>query len=272
MNYIHEIQYLIRNNRFEHYYLFENVLRAFKYDLDINAKWKIGSNEVWILGFCANNNYNIYGLNFSIELMEEVVKTFDFSELPDKICFSGNKEIIEYLFKRKADVDYRVYKNRFIYEITQSEFTPKQIDKSINIRSANLNDTEILARYNCKFFEEEYSGQNNKDFELMKIAITEQINEGQYIVAEKGNKVLGFCSHFSTKFENDMIGTVYVEEEFRNDSIGKILLNEMTKIVLLKNNKCYLTTDMKSIASNKIVTELGYRKIYEYTSGEMIKL
>lgn len=106
----------------------------------------------------------------------------------------------------------------------------------------------------------------------MKVATKEQINEGQYIVAEKGNQVLGFCSHFGTKFENDMIGTVYVENGFRNNSIGRILLNEMTKIVLSKNPKCYLTTDMKNLASNKIVTELGYQKIYEYTSGEMIKL
>lgn len=272
MNYIHEIQYLIRNNRFEHYYLFENVLRAFQNELDINAKWKIGSNEGWILGFCANNNYNIYGLNFSIELLEEVEKTFDFSELPNKICFSGNKEIIEYLFNGKPNIEYKIYKNRYIYEITKSEFKPKKTEKAIIIRNAILDDTEIIAKYNCNFFVEEYNGQNNKDFEQMKIAIAEQIKKGQYIVAEKNNQVLGFCSHFETKFENDMIGTVYVETEFRNDSIGRILLNEMTKIVLSKTPKSYLTTDMKNEASNKIVTELGYRKIYEYTSGEMIKL
>lgn len=272
MNYIHEIQYLIRNNKFEHYYLFENVLRAFQNELNINAKWKIGSNESWILGFCANSNYNIYGLNFSIELLEGVKKTFDFNELPNRICFSGNKEIIEYLFSGKSNIEYKIYKNRYIYEIAKSEFKPKEIEKDIIIRNATLDDTEILAKYNCKFFEEEYNGQNNKDLELMKIAIKEQIKQFQYIVAEKNNQILGFCSHFETKLENDMIGTVYVEVEFRNDSIGRILLNEMTKIVLSKNQKSYLTTDMKNEASNKIVTDLGYQKIYEYTSGEMIKL
>jgi len=272
MKYVHEIQYLIRNNRFEHYYLYENVLNAYYNELGINAKWKIGEPESWILGFCSNNNYNIYGLNFSKELLEEVNNNMDFDVLPNNLCFSGNKEIIDFLFKKRPDLNYEIYKERYFYEITSKEFSPKVVSSNIKIRKANTDDLEILAKYNCLFFEEEYDGQNNKEFEQMKTDMETQINDGQYLVAEINNSIAGFCSHFETKFDNEMIGTVFVHKDYRSQKIGFFLIQEMTKLVLSKNKKCWLMTDIESDESNKIMEKIGYRKIYEYTSGVMKKL
>jgi len=125
MKYVHEIQYLIRNNRFEHYYLYENVLNAYYNELGINAKWKIGEPESWILGFCSNNNYNIYGLNFSKELLEEVNNNMDFDVLPNNLCFSGNKEIIDFLFKKRPDLIMRFIRKGIFMKLQVKSFHPK---------------------------------------------------------------------------------------------------------------------------------------------------
>ncbi|GAA3723766.1 hypothetical protein GCM10022422_00810 [Flavobacterium ginsengisoli] len=265
---IDQIKDLIKNNKFEHFYLFENVLRTYSENFEINAKWIKGNEHSWIIGFCSNNNYNIYGLNYSQEILEEAIKDLDFKLLPNKLCFSGNKEIITSIFNANPNVQYTVYKDRYFYETDLKNFKPFELE-NILIRYAENKDLEILTEFNCNFFEEEYKGDNNQDFNEMKFQMQFLIASKKFIVGEKDGRIIGFCSRMDTNFKNEMIGTVYIDTPFRNQKAGKFLLSKMTSEILQKNQKCWLMTDVENIYSNKLVEELGYRKIFEYTSGEI---
>jgi predicted GNAT family acetyltransferase len=267
---ITQIENLIKEHKFEHFYLYENVLRANEENIEVNAKWLIGDDSSWIMGFCANNNYNIYGINYSKELLDSVVNKINFKELPNKICFSGNKEIILEILTKNPSVGYTVYKDRNFYETNSTDFN-EHITENILIRDAEINDLNIVSEFNCDFFEEEYDGNNNKEINEIKFQMQIIINDKKIIVGQDVDELVGFCTRMNTKFDNEMIGTVFVEKKIRNKGFGKVLLSEMTKNILENNKKCWLMTDVKNVSSNKIVEGLGYKKIFEYTSGEIKK-
>lgn len=274
MKYLLEIESLIQNHRFEHFYLYNNLLKVIHQQDEINSKWKIGDNNSWILGFCANNNYSIYGLNYNRGLLNTVVEQFDFDILPDRIWLSGNKFIVDYLIDQNANIYFEKLKDRAFYKISLEDVKGnfQEANSSIKIRKANIQDLEILTKFTCDFFEEEYNGNNNKDYEEMKRQMRTHIQNGTYNVAIKNDEVIGFCSRKETVFENDMIGTVFVSKPNRQSKIGTALIKDMTKEILLDNKECWLMTDLSNIPSNKIMEGLNYKKIYEYTSGEVRKM
>jgi len=268
---LHELQYLIRNNRFEHFYLFENVLKALNNNYHINQEWIIGDKNSWVLGFCSNNIYNIYGINFTDSHLKKVSEGLNFDTLPNNLVLSGNKEIINYLVKNNPKTQFEIAKERYFYEVNDNSFRPVDVKPNINIRTAIIDDLEILTEYSCRYFEEEYKGQNNKNFDEMKFMLKPQISAGKYIVALIQDSIIGFCSKMETKLGNDMIGTVYVDSENRKSKAGTKLMKEMTKNILSTNPKCWVMTDANHPASNNLMLKLGYRKIYEYIIGEIKK-
>ena len=271
MHYTHKIQYLIRNHRFEHFYLFNNVMMVYNNGIEVNAKWKLGDNESWLLGFCANNNYSIYGVDYSQQLLDDMVEQFDFSVFPNEQCFNGKKEIIDYLFNKNKNVKYNVIKDRIFYEVKKEDIVDIAFSNEIEICKANVDDLERLVELTCLFFVEEYKGENNKDPNEVRENIRPQIGSGKYLVAFKDGKIIGYITRMATRFDNDMIGTVYVDEENRGSKVGMQLVKRMTKEVLKDFDKCWLMTDMENIPSNKIMIKLGYTNIFEYSSGYISK-
>jgi len=69
-----------------------------------------------------------------------------------------------------------------------------------------------------------------------------------------------------------MIGTIYVTKDYRKKNIAKCLLSTMTMIILDSFPKTWLMTDMTNDASNNLVKRIGYKRISEYTSGQIRKL
>lgn len=272
MKYIQEIEALIENHKFEHFYLYKNLLNAISEQHEVNSKWKIGDNYSWILGICANGDYNIYGQNYTEELLEAVANQFDFDKLPNGIWFSGNKFIIDYLIQKNPGVYYERLKDRAFYQVNNKLFSSKSDVPKIEIRFANPEDLEILTRYNCQFFEEEYNGENNKDYDEMKILMSHYIDNETFKVATANNEVIGFCSRMKSVFNTDMIGTVFVNEKHRQSKVGTALITDMTEEILKNNFECWLMTDLNNIPSNRIMEKLKFKKIYEYTSGEVKKL
>lgn len=272
MHYLQEIENLIKNHKFEHFYLYNNLLRVIDEPDKINSKWKIGDNNSWILGFCANGNYNIYGQNFDEDHLNDLVEQFNFEVLPDRLLFSGNKFIIDYLIHHNPKVSFEKLKDRAFYKIRKEEFIDNSNQSYNQIRKANTSDLEILTRFTCDFFEEEYEGNNNKDYEEIRDQMRSHIQDRKYNVAVKDNEVIGFCSRMETVFGNEMIGTVFIQKSNRQSKVGTDLVFNMTNEILLNNPECWLMTDLSNIPSNKIMEGLNFDKIYEYTSGEIRKM
>jgi len=268
---LRQIEDLIKNHQIEHFYLYKNLLKTLDNDIEINSKWLLGGRDSWILGFCSNHNYQIYGVNYSDELLELLATEFDFNPLPNKHIISGNKSIWDFLFSRNPDISYSVAKNRYFYEIDFETFDRYSND-NVKIRLADLDDIDTLAKLHCDFFNEEYKGDNNKELSETVSICENLISKNQLILSENDRGIVGYCSSMQTEFMKEMIGTVYVTNYQRGLKIGKSLLSHMTKTLLDRNPKTYLFTDMTNQISNQMVKNLGYSIIFEYTSGEIIKL
>jgi hypothetical protein len=164
-----QIEELIHNHPFEHFFLYNNLIKTLNNNYEINAKWLKGDQKSWILGFCSNNNYQIYGLNYTQERLDEVTNELDLSLLPDSHVISGNKKICEYILSKNKSVNYTILKNRNFYEVVPKTFLV-YINDTLTIRKGTSNDIDTLARLHCDFFKEEYKGQNNKEMSDMIIS------------------------------------------------------------------------------------------------------
>lgn len=270
MKLLNQIDKLVKEDKFQHYFLYQHIQRTYDEDHEISSKWLKQDDDGWILGFCANYNYNIYGQNYSEKLFNSVKNELDFTKLPDKICFSGDKELIAGIIEANENTSFEIYKERYFYEINADQFIPFE-NGNVTIRLANQRDLTILTELTCKFFEEEYKGKNNKSIIETRLQMQSSIDNDKIIVVEQANKVCGYCSRMDTMFGGEMIGTVFVDRHYRNRDYGKSLVSSMTKTILSNNKKCWLMTDVTNNASNHIITALGYKKIFHYTSGEMTK-
>ncbi len=269
MKILTEINELVGENKFQHYYLFHSIQRTLRENNEINSKWLKRDDKGWILGYCSNFNYNLYGLNYSKTQLNSVIRELDFRNLPEKIAISGNKELVEAIISAYPNASLEIYKERYFYETNQTKFLPLN-DNNIIIRKANISDLDILAKFGCDFFEDEYQGSNNKTISEIKLQLQSSIDNEKIIVAEGTSTIHGYCTRMDTMFGNEMIGTVFVPKTFRERKYGSSLLSNMTKTILSENPKSWLMTDVNNEASNRLVTRLGYNKIFHYTSGELI--
>ena len=127
----------------------------------------------------------------------------------------------------------------------------------INIRNAELKDLDIIFDFICELENEVF------DYQIFTSIFEENLQNTNYVyyVAEIKNQVVGFISFHAQKLLHHcgIVGEIqelYVSQNFRNQQIGKFLVNRV---------KDYAKTHkLKSIevASNKIRTENVY--IYEH--------
>lgn len=270
LDFIRHLENLIGEKYFEHFYLVRNVFSVYNRNIEPNRVWTIGNEQSWILCFCAEGQYHIYGDNWVDSQLLEFLKHFDWEKIPDNFYFTGNRFLIEYLISKDETIEFKLFKNREFYEATRTlDF---EISEDSIIRLAEIKDLDELTIMNCTFFNEEYEGENDKDFDEMKEDLKYHIEDKKFFVIELKSNLIGFCSVLDTEFNNPMIGTIFIKPEFRNKSYAKPLLKFVTDIVLKDFEKCWLMTDEKSLSSNKMVKKVGYEKIYDYTSGTIKKL
>ena len=127
----------------------------------------------------------------------------------------------------------------------------------MNIRNAELKDLNIIFDFICELENEVF------DYQVFKGIFEENLQNPNYVyyVAEIENHVVGFISFHTQKLLHHcgIVGEVqelYVAQSFRNQQIGKFLVNKV---------KDYAKTHkLKSIevASNKTRTKNVY--IYEH--------
>jgi len=273
MKYVTQIEELIKDNLLEHFYLYENVVNSVDSEIEVNSKWVLQNENGWILGFSFNNNYSIYGLNYNEELIGSFLNQFDFNQIPDGHIFSGKKDLIIKLFdsNKKQGVAFEIYKERYFYKIFKNSL--EQISPSdIKIEIATIDNLYVISEMNCAFFEEEYSGQNNKNInEVISTLLPHILDNKFYVAKDNIGNILGFVSKMNNKFNIEMIGTIYIDKSYRNKGIGRQLLYTITYDILKKQEETWLMTDVENKYSNIMVEKIGYKNIYNYTSGFLRK-
>ena len=67
-----------------------------------------------------------------------------------------------------------------------------------------------------------------------------------------------------------MIGTIYIDINYRMNDNGKHLLSDVVNRILKEHNEVLLMTTKDSVASNKMVESVAFKKGYDY-SDRLIK-
>ena len=63
----------------------------------------------------------------------------------------------------------------------------------------------------------------------------------------------------------NMIGTIFIKDSHRNKKFAQYLLSKISNDMLTTNQEIYLMTTKENVASNKMVENIGYFKVYEHS-------
>lgn len=271
-NFQSDVKELIGENYINFFYLIKNIEFVIRQRLQFHDAWLMKSgNNNWIFGFSANGQYHLYGLNWTESLINKCFERMPFSKFPNNFEINGNQEIIEKIVGKATEYQFVSERNRYFYEVTKDTFVKH--NSTEKIRLATLSDLTELTKMTLLFFEEEYYGKNNKEYEKTEIIIKNHIIDKTYYVLEStSGTLIGFCSIMETNTQNLMIGTVFIKRKFRNKNKGIEILNYVTEKILMNCDFCWLMTTQENIISSKMVEKNGYYKRFNFASKKIIKV
>lgn len=265
-NFLHEVVKLSDNN-FNIYYLIHAFYSVNKGGMDFYDAWVFKKSESWAIGLRVDGMYLIYGNDEDDSIISKLNERINNEEVDylQGFHFTGTKAILDKLMK-KANFDFEIYKERYFYTLVERKEVFKKNVENVTIRKSTINDLSIIAKMNSDYNSFEWKGKNNRTAEEFKPLLKENVRNGVFFIIEFNNEIVGFCSvmSFLSKI-NNMIGTIYIEENHRNKNLGTILLSHVINELLKNAEKIYLMTDMQSLSSNKLVENAGFEKNYEYS-------
>lgn len=251
----------------------EAIFREVKEELGI----KIPKEQIKVLDIHKNDNKNrrfaynfLFALDYKIEdykLQKEEVAEVKYVTIEEMELTKKNNDL-NYTFCNWNDEDF----NREI-EILKNK--RKQIlDSKILVRKVRYEDIERIVDINIKDWKKAYRGiiddeildnlDRNKKIEKWR----KHYNNGNVIVAEKNESVLGFCRYDDkVTYENSNIDSeiiaLYVDYEEIGNGIGRKLVE-------------YVINDLKNKNKTKMVIwcleeNKNARKFYEKMGGRLVK-
>lgn len=134
------------------------------------------------------------------------------------------------------------------------------MEYNIVIRRAENNDFEEIYKIICELEKEQL------DFDKFRLIYYKNISNSEYVylVALYDNKIIGFIS-FHTQNLLHHCGSVgeiqefFIDRNFRNSGIGKMLIDEINRISLINKIKFIEVTSNKERIDNVIIYErLGF--------------
>jgi len=128
------------------------------------------SKNYHIIGIRIDGNYLIYGKNWDENLINKTISKINFPIFEPNYHFSGTNSLVTEILK-SSNKKLEIFKNRFFYSCSKLNL----FDKKNEILPCHKNDIEELAEMVCKYFEDEYNGRNNKDFDSILLQVEKQI-------------------------------------------------------------------------------------------------
>ena len=117
--------------------------------------------------------------------------------------------------------------------------------------------------------------ENNPDFVLYLGNLNKYVNDNTYIVRNKKNDIVGYCS-FSSFFVNndkDICCSLYygIDSKYREQGYGKKLISDVSDFLANYIDCVFLTIDKNNVGSICVANYNDYTVIYEsYNDSEMI--
>lgn len=255
---IREINSLIGQEKYKYKFLLDSLEKVRLGDYPFYDLWIISDNQKkWIIGFLTVN-YLLFGENWTAKQLKEashIVKPERFKNYH----LSGTRDLIEEFQIINNQIPFEEFKNRNFYKAQK----PKHFRKNeLIIRVGNSVDIDELGQMRVDYYSYEYPERPKKQFQDMVSLVKSELASNKiYVVTNQDNIIAGFC----TILELNIIGTLYIKEQFRNKDYGKSLLSFVSENLVKLYRKCYLMIDSKNISSNRVVEFIGFERIYEYS-------
>lgn len=268
IEFIHRIKELDGYDEFNFYYMINAYFNVVSNNVELFDFCVYEVAESWCVGFWISGNYLLICKNLTQVDIDIISKKIDFSQFIDGFHFAGNTEVINQLVENSSNFSLEPFKERYFYKLRSLKLISKF---SNEVCLVTKNDIQDIATLYQKFFHEEYNGRNDKDLHFT-IKIVENLLSQKMIYKLKiKDKILGFCTmmSFLNKVPN-MIGTIYIDINYRMNDNGKHLLSDVVNRILKEHNEVLLMTTKDSVASNKMVESVRFKKEYDY-SDRLIK-
>lgn len=263
-SFVIDIQNLNQYQAFDFYNIIEAYGRVMAgYSNNFDA-WIYKTDESWCVGFWINGNYLFHSRNLDTYDLKLINERINFSTFKiDGFHFAGNTSLIDSLSELNKSFSLEKFKERYFYVADKINFESK-LDVKISLVTEY--DTEDVAKLYQQYYIEEYNGVNNKTIEKVLSNINSLMSRELIYKLEIKNEVIGFCSKMSFLSETpNMIGTIFIKEACRNKKYAQYLLSNISKELLNTNQEIYLMTTKDNISSNKMVENIGFIRINEYS-------
>lgn len=263
IEFVSKIKSLVGEEFFEHYYLINAINEVLEGNIiSYEAYYVSNDNNSWIIGIRIDGNYLIYGKNWDKNLIEQTISKINFPLFQPNYHFSGTNNLVTEILK-SSNRKLEIFKDRIFYTCSKLD----HLDEEENFEKVlcDIKDIEELAEMVCEYFEDEYKGINNKDFDAVLLQVESQIKKKTLWNLKHNGKIKSICSIIQTSNGNPIIGSFFTKRNERNLGYGTSLLRTVTNNLLKFNNEVWLISDKESVASNKVFHNIGYKPIYETT-------
>ncbi|MEH6659947.1 GNAT family N-acetyltransferase [Leeuwenhoekiella marinoflava] len=262
--FIHQIENLVEYKEFNFYYIIQNFGAVMSGSTDFYDCWIYEVKERWCVGFWISGNYLLNSKNLTQEDIELINNRIGFHQFKvDGFHFAGDTILIEKLSEINLDFTLEPFKERYFYKLTALKLKTKFTTEVVIVADEDIQ--EIAIQYQ-KYFEEEYNGSNNKDLQTLIEKVKSLKFRNLIYVLKEGKNVIGFCTIMSFLSDKpNMIGTIFIDENFRMNGNGKHLLSNVIEKIRNGHNDILLMTTKESFSSNKMVENVGFEKTYEHS-------
>lgn len=269
VEFVHQIENLNEYKEFDFYYIINAFGGVMSDSTEFFDCWIYEVDDRWCVGFWISGNYLLNSKNLTQEDIKIINDKVDFSQFGiDDFHFAGNTEIIEQLSESNSDFSLEPFKERYFFKLNSIKLKTKFSNEVSITTKEDIKDIAILYQ---QYFHEEYNGKNDKDLQSMDEKVESlQFRKLIYKLKIKDN-IIGFCTVMSfLNPELNMIGTIFIDTNYRRNGNGRHLLSYVTDKIHKGNNGILLMTTKESFASNKMVESVGFEKQYEH-SDRIIK-
>ena len=238
-------------NNFE-FYFYHNSIN--KYTFNRGCSCENGSD--WLVAIEMSNN----GINQILAYTnskDEIFldKIFDFISPKSNLHgIMGSYSVVSHIL-RKYPNNFEIFMDRIFYELERKNSSSIPLSDDYEIVYIDHKDYLEVAQMKVNFSKEEWKEKNTKTTE--NILAQWQYKPNIVVLKEKNKKVIiGYCEINS----EDMIGTIYIKNEYRNKGYGKKLTYLITQEMLKNTDKIKVMTTANNDAMKSILKDLGYHE------------
>lgn len=261
-DYVKFNQEFIDSNPLLYYHLENTIKRVFKgkgKEPQLYKFFNVTDDNCFVAVLLIDNECLIYADNVNDEVVERLSEGLEF-HLFKRYLFFGTKQIIDALFQ-KHQVDYDEQKHRKIYECkkvsSDFKYSPGKMSMADEQRLLEL------ASFNVAFTKDYYGDTQDLDKAIRLIA--SGISNDNLYQWNFENNICAMAQAIHGDYDFPVIGHVFTKPSFRGKGYAASIVHCLTKGLLdAGNEKCMLSTNAYTPASNKAFEKAGFTLTGEY--------